>query len=219
MLAGLPSRRVAGVRLHRIFQRRRGSPWWFSSAGDDAVGGNRFDLAAPGGSCYLGTSAASALLEAFQGFGQGLLPDLELRWRRRAEVVAPPSAPRAAQLTAAAARGRGVTAALWSGGTRALTQQWATSLYRAGWRAVYHGIQHDPTASLRAITLFDKAGEHAPFDDPAWDHLATSDLHDDPQVAATLSRYGIRVIRSDVQLPVVALATVLPTGPSRRRHH
>lgn len=166
-LAALPARRLAGTVLHRIHRRDRHSPWWFSAiaARDDAdASGGRFDLPYPDGACYLATSLTGALLEAFQDFGEGLLPDAELRCRANAVVRAPASAPRAAWLSADRARGVGVTAALWAGGDRALTQRWAATLRRAGWRAVYAGLQHDPSGRLRGVTLFDRAGEHAPYD-------------------------------------------------------
>lgn len=166
--------------------------------------GGRFDLQAPYGACYLATSALAATLEVFQGFG-GLLPETELQRRRRIAVSAPPSTPPAAQLASARASGVGVTAALWAGGPRWLTQRWAAALHRAGWRALHHPIQHDPTGRLRAVTLFDVAGSHAPFDEPRWDHSATSaPLAGDRALQAGLTRYGIDVIPADVQLPLRA---------------
>lgn len=106
-------------------------------------------------------------------------------------------------LTSKRARGVGVTAALWAGSIRALTQRWAIAFRRAGWRALYHGIQHDPTGRLRAVTLFDTAGAHPPYGDD-W-RRTTHDLHDDDELIDTLARYGIRVTRSDPNLPLVSL--------------
>lgn len=91
---------------------------WFSSVAGDPEADGRFDLPAPDGACYLATTALGAVLEAFQEFGQGVLPLAELRARRRAVVRAPSSAPPAAQLVSARARGLGVTQALWAGGSR-----------------------------------------------------------------------------------------------------
>ena len=144
--SGLPSRPFLAV-VVRQRARRSG-------------GGGPVRPPAPLGACYLASSVAASVLEALQGFGRGLLPDVELRNRVRAEVVAPASAPAAAQLTSARALGIGLTAALWAGLDRPLTQRWALQLHRAGWRALWTGIQHDPTGALRAVTLFDLAGEH-----------------------------------------------------------
>lgn len=206
-LSRLPERRIAGQVLHRVFRRRDRQPWWFSSVGpkenpDDC---GRFDLPPPDGACYLGTSKTAAALEAFQDFGEGLLPDAELRARARAEVEAPRDVPAAAGLTSEKARGAGVTAALWSGSTRSRTQAWTVALRRAGWRALYHGIQHDPSGRLRAVTLLDTAGAHPPYDDPAGWAPSTHGLHDDEDLLRRLARFGIHVTRSDPQLPVTPL--------------
>jgi hypothetical protein len=203
--------------LWRAFQRRFTQPWWFASVDPaDPHGCGRFDLPAPYGACYLGTSKAAAVLEAFADFSHGLLPAEALRRRAAAELTGPDSAPSAAQLTAAKALGLGVTAALWAGPDRPCTQAWADGLHRAGWRAAYHGIQHDPAGRLRAVTLFDRAGTHPPFDDAdGWAHT-TAGLHDDPDVAATLARFGLEVTRDDVELEFAALDDVLDTDDD---HH
>lgn len=127
-------------------------------------------------------------------------------------MTAPTSAPSAAQLTAAKARWAGVTAALWAGQDRTCTQAWAAQLHRAGWRATYHGIQHDPAERLRAVTLLDRSGAHPPFDDAdGWAH-AQADLHHDTGVLATLSRYGLKVVRDDVEFEFAPLEE-LGDGP------
>lgn len=51
---------------------------------DPAAG--RCDLPLPDGACYLATTIDGAVLEALQGFGEGLLPESELRARAGAEV-------------------------------------------------------------------------------------------------------------------------------------
>lgn len=212
-LGGLPRLRVGGRTLWRVFQRHRGQPWFFASAPTDPRTGGRFDLPAPDGACYLATSVIAAVLEALQDFSAGLLPDAALRRRALARVAAPSTAPVAVRLTAAATRGVGVTAALWAGHDRECTQAWAANLHRAGWRAAYSGIAHDPAGRLRAITLFDSAGAHLPYDDEAWRHeLEPLDV---PAVHAALSRYGITVTRSDPELAFVTLDdTGLVEGPT-----
>lgn len=203
-LAALPPQAIKGRVLHRVFRADRPSPWWFSSAPDDPDEGGRFDLRAPDGSCYLATSAAAAVLEAFADFGRGLLPASELRGRARAEVKAPPGSPRAARLTAARARAAGVTRALWAGPDRALTQRWAAALRRAGWRALWHGTQHDPTGLARSVTLFDLAGEHPPYDDADGWAATVHPLWTDPPTLAALARSGIQVM-PDPDPAIVAL--------------
>jgi hypothetical protein len=203
VLGGLPPIKVAGRVLHRVFRADR-SPWWFGSAPDDPADGGRFDLPAPDGTCYLATTAAGAVLEAFQDFGRGLLPMSELQARARAQVRASPAAPLAAQLTSPRARAVGVTQALWAGQDRALTQRWAVALRRAGWLALWHGTQHDPTTQSRSVTLFDSAGEHPPYDDAEGWTPALHRLVDDGPTRDTLANFGIHVI-PDPDPPTVPL--------------
>lgn len=203
VLAGLPRFRLTGLVLHRVHRTVREAPWWFGSAPADPAEGSRFDLPAPRGTCYFGTTPAAAVLEALQDFGAGLLPEAELRARSRSEVVVPAGAPVAAHLTSRLAFGHGVTAALWAGGDRALTQQWAAAADRAGWRALRCGVQHDPTGRLRGVALFDQAGEHLPYDEPGWTHTEHP-LVDDAATRSVLAAHGITVT-SDPDLPVVRL--------------
>ena len=205
-LEGLPRWPLRNRTLHRIYRAERAAPWWFASlpvpAADPDLHG-RFDLPAPDGACYLGLTAVAAVLETFQQL-TGLLPDSELRARRRAQVRTPPTVSAAADLATSAARGSGVTAALWAGEDRRMTQRWAHQLRRAGWRALHHGIAHDPAGRLRAVTLFDSAGAHPPYDDDRWE-VVVHTLHDDDVLHRELRRYGITVARSDPQLTVVPL--------------
>ncbi|MGI8822786.1 MAG: RES domain-containing protein [Acidimicrobiia bacterium] len=209
-LARLPGRSIVGAALHRVYRLDRGHPWWFASLPTDSTmqqrtAAGRFDLPAPDGTCYLATTPLGAVLEAFQGFGHGLLPDAELKGRRRAETTVPDGTRPAAWLTSGKVRGIGVTQALWTGQDRPLTQRWAAVLHRAGWAALFHGLQHDPTGRLRGVTLFDTGGAHPPLDDhDGWRHTDHR-LHHDPALVAGLARYGIAVARSDPDLPVVTL--------------
>ena len=150
-------------------------------------------------------SAVAAVVEAFQDFGSGLLPEVELRMRRRAQVRVPVGAPPVANLAAAKLRGVGATAALWAGEDRQLTQAWAAALWRARWPGLQYPSAHDPSGRSRSVALFGAAGEHLPFDDPAWAAAAVFSLHDDGQLRGQLLRFGIVVAAEDVQLPVVDL--------------
>lgn len=214
-LAAVP---VAGQDLARVYKAGRDSPWWFASrpaqtAGMDPADYGRFDLEGPNGSCYLGTSVAAATLEALQEHSRGILPVSELAARRLAVMTGPPSAPAAADLTRPELAAKNITAALWAGEDRARTQRWADALFRAGWRALHHGIQHDPGGQLRAVTLFDTSGEHPPWDDPAWT-WETRELTEDPEVAAALAMFGFTVVDDTVDLPVVALGDYLNDNPA-----
>ncbi|MGQ0625726.1 MAG: hypothetical protein ACT4PP_13905 [Sporichthyaceae bacterium] len=193
VLRRLPAERLAGRVLHRIYSARRDSPWWFATQPAQPQDGGRFDLPAPHGSCYLAGGVAAATVEALQDLlGRGLLQRRVLERLSRAQIDAPSTAPRAARLTTAAAGAVGVTAALWAGPDRALTQRWAAALHRA-WDAIYTGVQHDPTGRGRAVTLFDDAGEHPPYGDAAW-RWVRHPVADDPLVLATLARYGTSVV-------------------------
>jgi hypothetical protein len=189
-----------------VFRARRGQPWWFSSVDAEAPEtSGRFDLPAPDGACYLAATQIAAVLEALQDFGEGLLPDAELRSRRTAEVAVPRHAPDAASLASQRARGSGVTVALWGGADRPLSQAWAVALRRAGWQALFHGVQHDPVGRLRAVTLFDVAGAHPPYDDgDGWPYRVHT-LHDSSDVVRALSRFGVTVTRGEVELPLISL--------------
>lgn len=197
-LRRLPSRRIAGATLHRV--HRAGRPlWWFSTVDpSDLAASGRFDLPAPNGACYLATTRSTAVLEALQrDFSGGSLPVSALRRRSVSAVVVPPGSAPAAGLTSRAAVAAGVTVALWADRDRALTQRWAVELHGAGWPALYHGAQHDPTGRGRAVTLFDRAGS-----DPAWGaewpEPAVGPL-DDPGVRQILARHDVQV--SDTLAP------------------
>lgn len=192
-LADVPAEPVSGRRLHRVWRLDgSGDPWWYASVPDDDDDpGGRWDLPAPMGTCYTATSAVGAVLEALQAHLVNL-PRAELRTRRRAQIDAPPDAPDAADVTDRQLAGRGVTASLWAGVDRALTQRWAAAFRRDGWWALHGGIQHDPSARLRAVALFDTAGAHPPTTGSGWAYT-TATLHDDGDLAGELDRFGVTV--------------------------
>jgi hypothetical protein len=78
------------------------------------------------------------------------------------------------------------------------------ALRRAGWLALWHGTQHDPTTQSRSVTLFDSAGEHPPYDDAEGWAPALHRLVDDGPTRDTLARFGIQVI-PDPDPPTVSL--------------
>lgn len=204
-LAGWPERRLAGRSLYRVWRYRaadgsvRDDPWWFASLPAPAGGGGRFDLPAPMGTCYLATTPVAAVLEALQAHLTNL-PVEELRVRRLARLFASDDVPPAADLTSPAAVGRlGVTAALWAGSDRALTQRWALALRRDGWWAVHAGIQHDPSGTSRGVALFDTGGAHGPTIG-RWRLKALDDLHTFTDLIDELARWGVAV-RGPADLP------------------
>lgn len=197
-LVDCPRQPLAGRTLHRVWRAvladgtLRVDPWWLASAPEDRPAGGRFDLPAPMGTCYLAATPVGALLEAFQAHLTAL-PASELRSRRIARLRAPEGAPPGARLTSRLLAGRhGVTAALWAGSDRALTQRWAAAFRRDGWWALYGGLQHDPTGRLRGWALFDHAGAHPPTTAGGWTCEDTA-LGDDVGLHRQLARFGITV--------------------------
>lgn len=128
------------------------------------------------------------------------LPAAELEVRRIAEVRAPDDAPHAAMLTAESVAGDfGITAAIWAGLERRLTQRRAGAIRRDSWWAVYFGIAHDPRGQLRAVALFDQQGEHPPSHGGRW-YYRTRSMTGDAALESALARYGLSV-REPGQLP------------------
>lgn len=215
-LADLPSRRLADRVLRRVWRADlpdgtvRSSPWWFASRPADPSLGGRYDLPDPMGTCYLATSPVAAALEALQAQLTNL-PAGELRVRRLATVRAPDDAPDAADLVAPVTAGRGVTAALWAGPDRHLTQRWAAALRRDGWWALHSGVQHDPAGLLRSVALFDHAGQHPPTHGGTW-RVRTARLDRSLDLAGDLARFGVHVREPGV-LPEAAP----PLTPPRAR--
>lgn len=203
---GIPPVPLANLTLHRV-RRREFGMWWFASLPppNEGTPGGRFDLPAPDGSCYFGTTALAGVLEHFQ-LSTPLLPDVELRKRLRGQVTVPAHGPGAADLTDPRCTGAGVTTALWGGGPgdRPLTQRWAAQLHDAGWDALHHGIQHDPSGRLRGVTLFGDAGDEPPSPAGDWDY-ADHELAGDEVIVDGLRQYNVAVVTSQPDLPVVPL--------------
>jgi hypothetical protein len=176
--------------------------WWFASTKNSGQGG-RFDLPPPNGTCYTATSRAAAIIEAFQEhFGpSSMMPVSVLVKRSVSSVTAPTGAPRMADLNDRRALGSGITAALWADQDRILTQRWAAELHGAGHLAIRHGVQHDPGGRLRAVSLFDAAGEHAPWGLP-WDQPASGSA-DSKAVRSVLARRGVRITKRVPTMPLV----------------
>ena len=204
-LARLPAHPLRARTLYRVWRHllpdgtERASPWWFASLSEPPEACGRFDLPPPMGACYIATRPEAALLEALQMHLTNL-PLAELKVRRIARIRAPDDAPRAAMLTAESVAGDfGITAAIWAGLERRLTQRWAAAIRRDGWWAVYAGMAHDPRGQLRAVALFDQQGEHPPTHGGRW-HYRTQPIAGDAALERALARYGVSV-REPGQLP------------------
>lgn len=199
---------LAGQTLHRIWRHElpdgstRESPWYFDSSGVEPQAAGRYSLQPPLGTCYLATSRAGAILEALQVHLQNLPVD-ELRTRRHATLNAPARAPLAADIAHPSCAGVGITAALWAGNDRELTQAWAAALRRDGWWAIHGGIQHDPSGRLCGVALFDQQGTHAPTHEGDWNYV-TATLHENGVLHDELNYYGVHV-REPGELPYVEL--------------
>ena len=161
-LAGFPAYRL-DVRtvMHRAHLAGRG-PWWFCNDG-----GGRFDLPAPGGTCYLATDPAVAVRERLGGVLGGapfvpvsLLEDVVVS---RLRV---PESRRLANLRVARAADFGVTRELESMTPYAVPQAWACGLAGAGFEGVRYGPRFTPGAAS-SLALFDEAGERPWPVDPA----------------------------------------------------
>lgn len=152
-LAGFPrSRLPAGTRLWRVVRPGNG-PWWFSSS----MAG-RFDLAVPGGTCYLATDALTAVLELVgPELAGGAVATGTLDKRRLRELEAPgdrsladPTARRASAW---------VTAEIHDLVPYGLPQRWAAALAAAGAEGVRYFVRHDPSRAAYGVALFGEAGE------------------------------------------------------------
>jgi hypothetical protein len=199
-----PSRTLDGTELVRVWRKHlpngavRAVPWSFTSAPADPFVGGRFDLSAPAGTCYLAETIAGAVLEAMQVHLTNL-PAAELAARGAVRTEVPPGMPPAADLTHPVGVHLGLTAAIWAGADRPLTQRWAAAFRRDGWWALHGGIQHDLSGTLRGVSLFDQAGEHEPSHAGPW-MLDEVDLLDDTTLVE-LADAGV-VVRGPGNLPL-----------------
>lgn len=183
--------------LHRLHRREVGV-WWFASATEDPDDGGRFDLQPPAGACYLADSPLGAALEVFRD-EVPVLPESSLQQRRRGAVTVDGDAPEAADFTAPAARGWGITLEIHADEQRPRTRAWAEALFAAGWRSLPSLIRHQPGGDLTAITLLDRAGAHPPTMPGGW-HTTSHEIVDDADLIEALAAYGIEVL-PDLQHP------------------
>ncbi|MEE6288517.1 RES family NAD+ phosphorylase [Georgenia sp. MJ173] len=163
-LHGYPSRELAtGEVVYRSHHKDYG-PVYFSSASADPDEGGRFDLPAPGGTCYAATDALVALRERF---GPELMDHGEV----------PASAVSEARVSRLRLQ-KGVTLAdtaaelsanfhpleLATSPDYALTQRWASGCHAHGFDGVIYQARFTTRDTAAALALFGDAG---PGDWPA----------------------------------------------------
>jgi len=132
-----------GVVLTRI-HRGESEPLFFSTSGR-----GRFDIN-PEGTLYLAADELGAFVEVFRG---RLVPVDEVAVRRLA-FVRLRAGVTVADLTSAASRAFGITAAIHASSDYALCQRWASALHRHGFEGILYRLSHDPSAESIGIALF-----------------------------------------------------------------
>lgn len=149
----------AAAKLHRLSEHPE--PWWFSSVeGIDDLAGGRFDLARPGGTCYLAESLEGAVLEKLLRAPVKVVVAERLDELFHA-IVAVRMGPLTADLTAAAATRFGLNAEVHATLDYAKPRRWAAALHRHGWRALRHRLRGDVSGALAGRAVFGRAGLRA----------------------------------------------------------
>lgn len=129
------------------------SPWWFSHDGQ-----GRFDLPPPGGTCYLASHVAAAVLERL---GETLVRAGRVAGTEadRMEVSRLPVKAVVADATTNEAVHFGLTRELASVTPYDLPQRWAAALHSARQSGVRYWPRFSLAAEHRSLALFGTAGE------------------------------------------------------------
>lgn len=156
-LTDFPSVALSGL-WFRAHSASRGV-WWYSSDGS-----GRFDLAAPNGTCYLGSSVGVAVRERLgRRLSAGPVPAavadqmLVSRVRLRARV---------ADFTEREAEGFGITREIGTITPYDLPQRWAAALHRAGHRGLRYWPRFAIALDDLSVALFASAGSGTRRGDP-----------------------------------------------------
>jgi hypothetical protein len=128
--------------LFRVVRRGR-CPWWFGSS---MLG--RFDLPAPGGTCYLAGDPIAALLEVVGADRAGGVVAAEFFVERRLCELQVPRDYTMADLTSRRAAGFGITLEVSTMVPYELPQMWAAKLRAARFEGIVHWLRHDPSRSV-----------------------------------------------------------------------
>lgn len=146
--------------------------WYFASHDSGVVGGGRFDLTDPHGTCYLASTELGAVNEC-------LGPEYARRGWVDADVVAKrvlsrvnlPAETKGADVTSVRAATFRVTNEVATTDRYDITQAWAQLLHDSGYGGIYSTLRFTPGAA-RGLALFGTAG--VPTLMPAGDPTPTS---------------------------------------------
>lgn len=136
--------------------------WYFASHASAVVGGGRFDLTGPYGSCYLASTKRGAANECIglEYFDRGWV-DADLVANRVLSELPLPRDVAAANMTSERAGDFRVTNEVHSTGDYATTQAWAEAIHDAGYGGVHYELRFS-TGSPRGLALFGPAGTSDP---------------------------------------------------------
>lgn len=138
--------------LFRVVRRGR-CPWWFGSS---MLG--RFDLPAPGGTCYLAGDPIAALLEVVGADRKNGIVAAEFFAERQLHELQVPRDYTMADLTSRRAAGFGITSEIGTFVPYEAPQAWAAKLRAARFEGIVYWLRHDPSKSV-GWALFGKVGE------------------------------------------------------------
>jgi len=183
----------ADAPLYRVHRTSLGAIWFSSNQG------GRFDLDAPGGSCYVAEDPVTALQEVFGGM---LMVPSYLVEERAVSTVTATMDLILADLTDNRCMRFGLTAEAFTTVDYSLTQRWAAVLCGAGFAGVRYWARHDLEHRRACVALFGAAGEADEPDETGGAGRAsgfavkrTADLVQHPQLLGRLrSRTGITVM-------------------------
>jgi hypothetical protein len=141
--------------------------WYFASHTAAVVGGGRFDLTNPHGTCYLATTEQGAVNECIgpEVAERGWV-DADLVEGRVLSTLDLPWEVRAADMTSARAPSFRITNEIHSTGDYQTTQAWAQTLHDNDFGGVHYELRFTPGRS-RGLALFSDGG--APATKPAGD--------------------------------------------------
>lgn len=136
--------------------------WYFASHAPGVLGGGRFDLTDPDGTCYLATTKRGAANECIgpEYFDRGWV-DADLVTGRVLSTLQLPHEVKAANMTSVRAGKFRVTNEVHSTGDYATTQAWAQALHDASHGGVHYELRFS-TGSPRGLALFGHAGAPDP---------------------------------------------------------
>ncbi len=159
-MAGFPTSRGPRRKLWRAGKNEFADPWWWCANGDC-----RFDLDMSGqGTLYLGVGQLAGLMEVLgPEITDGEVSEEDLRTRSVFGLDPKlTGSRRIANLVDRRAAGFGVTNELSNMTPYAIPQQWASALYRAGFRGIQYRTRFDPGPATSGLALFGPAGSNPP---------------------------------------------------------